>query len=59
MTPTTAFRPRSDIYPAIRTVSPVPQKIADMTRLMTLIATIDVRIARPTATPTPAGPPDA
>jgi hypothetical protein len=41
----------------MRTVSPAPQKIADMTRFRTLIATIDVRIARPTATPTPAGPP--
>ena len=45
--------------PAILTVVVVPQIAIDRNRSMTLIATMLVRTARPTATPTPAGPPEA
>ncbi len=44
-------------HPAIRTVVPAPQIASDRKKSRTLIATIEVRTARPTATPTPAGPP--
>ena len=44
-------------HPAIRTVVVAPQMASDRNRSMMLTATIDVRTARPTATPTPAGPP--
>ncbi len=43
--------------PANLTVVEEPQMAMDRNRSITLIATIEVRTARPTATPTPAGPP--
>ena len=43
--------------PASLTVVVEPQMAMDRNRSMTLTATIEVRTARPTATPTPAGPP--
>ena len=46
-------------HPPIRTVVVAPQIAIDRNRSMTLIATMLVRTARPTATPTPAGPPEA
>ncbi len=46
-------------HPAIRTVVVAPQIARLMKKSMMLIATIAVRTARPTATPTPAGPPSA
>ena len=46
-------------HPAIRTLVVVPQMASDRKKSTMLIATIDVRTALPTATPTPAGPPDA
>ncbi len=45
--------------PATRTVVSVPQIDSVRKKSMTLTATIDSRTARPTATPTPAGPPVA
>ena len=50
---------RPMVQPANLTVAVVPQMAIDKNRSMTLIATMDVRTARPTATPTPAGPPVA
>ncbi len=44
-------------HPAIRTVVLVPQMANERKKSTTLMATIEVRTARPTATPTPAGPP--
>ena len=44
-------------HPAIRTVVVEPQMARDRNRSMMLIATIEKRTARPTAMPTPAGPP--
>lgn len=41
----------------MRTVSEIPHMNADSMRLMTCTATMDVRMALPTAIPTPAGPP--
>ena len=43
--------------PANLTVVDEPQMAMDRNRSITLTATIEVRTARPTATPTPAGPP--
>ena len=44
-------------HPAIRTVVVAPQIASERKKSMMLTATIAVRTARPTATPTPAGPP--
>ena len=44
-------------YPAIRTVVVAPQMASERKKSMTLMATIEVRTALPTAIPTPAGPP--
>ena len=44
-------------HPAIRTVVVAPQIARLRKKSTTLMATIDVRTALPTATPTPAGPP--
>ncbi len=49
--------PHTAAHPAIRTVVLAPQIASDRKKSRTLIATIEVRTARPTATPTPAGPP--
>ena len=46
-------------HPASRTVVDAPQIAMDISRSSTLMATMLVRTARPTATPTPAGPPEA
>ena len=46
-------------HPANLTVVLAPQIAIDSSRSITLIATMLVRTARPTATPTPAGPPPA
>ena len=51
--------PHRRAHPASRTVVAAPQIAMDSSRSSTLIATMLVRTARPTATPTPAGPPDA
>ena len=51
------LRRRGMAQPASRTVVVVPQMAIDRNRSRTLIATMLVRTARPTATPTPAGPP--
>ena len=45
--------------PANRTVTVVPQIAIEANRSTTLMTTIDVRTALPTAIPTPAGPPEA
>src|SRR3546814_4608655 len=45
--------------PVRLTVLPPPQKSSDSTRLRRTTETIERRMARPTAMPTPAGPPDA
>ncbi len=45
------------VHPAIRTVVVEPQMARDRNRSMMLTATIENRTARPTARPTPAGPP--
>ena len=50
---------RSCAHPAIRTVVVEPQMASDRKKSMMLTATIENRTARPTATPTPAGPPVA
>ena len=50
-------RSRSSRQPASLTVVEEPQMAMDRNRSITLTATIEVRTARPTATPTPAGPP--
>ena len=47
----------SSPQPANLTVVVEPQMAIDRNRSITLTATIEVRTARPTATPTPAGPP--
>ena len=47
------------VQPAIRTVSDTPHMNDDIMRLRMLTATIEARMALPTATPTPAGPPVA
>ena len=41
------------------TVLPSPQKMSESPKLRTTMVTIEARMARPTATPTPAGPPEA
>ena len=46
-------------YPVIRTVVVEPQMAKLRKKSATTIVTMLVRIARPTAMPTPAGPPDA
>ena len=47
------------VHPAIRTVSAMPHISADSAKLSTSTTTMLVRIALPTATPTPTGPPRA
>ena len=47
------------LYPAIFTVSCPPHMTRDRNRLTTTMVTIEVRMARPLAVPTPAGPPVA
>ena len=44
-------------HPATRTVVVAPQMARLMKKLTTLMTTMEARTARPTATPTPAGPP--
>ena len=46
-------------YPVIRTVVVEPQMAKLRKKSATTIVTIEVRIALPTAVPTPAGPPEA
>ena len=53
----TGQRPGASRYPAIRTVVVAPQMASERKKSMTLMATIEVRTALPTAMPTPAGPP--
>ena len=53
------FREAGRRVPAILTVSPPPQKMTERNRLMTTTVTMEERMARPEATPTPAGPPEA
>ena len=48
---------RGQSHPATRTVVVAPQIARLMKKSMMLIITMAVRTARPTATPTPAGPP--
>src|SRR3954468_5761230 len=50
-------RAHRSAHPAIRTVVVEPQMARERKRSMTLTATIEKRTARPTARPTPAGPP--
>ena len=46
-----------ELHPEMETVLPPPHMTSDMMKFRTTTLTIDRRIARPTATPTPAGPP--
>ena len=46
-------------YPAILTVVEAPQTAREKKKSTMLMATMEVRTALPTATPTPAGPPEA